>query len=87
MATIRKKQAMVGMLANAMWKKYDHINDKVDPTDDSDSTLEECVKMDIDVYKKIKNLQEVCEVDDTELVSIMKAIIRQYIDRINAEEA
>mgnify|MGYP007032404945 CR=1 FL=1 len=85
MATIRKKQCLVGQLANAMWKKYDHINDKVDPNDDSDETLEECIKLDLDIYKKIENLKEVCEVDDNELIGIMKAIVRQYIDRNNEQ--
>ncbi|MBO7451842.1 MAG: hypothetical protein J6U54_15970 [Clostridiales bacterium] len=73
---------LVGQLANAMWSQFDHANE-VDPNDNSDETLTQYVKERINIANKIAILKEVAEVDDTELVGIMKAICKQWIEKQN----
>lgn len=85
MATLRKKQCMVGQLAHACWEKFDYT-EKIVPGDDSVETLETMIKMELEIAKKVRTLQDICEVDDTEMVSIIKAIIQQWYDRNNVEQ-
>lgn len=86
MATLRKKQVMVGMLADAINKKYDYVAEHGEKAaNESEEVLRRYVECEFDVYKKAKMLQEVCDVSDEELKKLVEVIIGKYIDNMNDE--
>ena len=76
MATIRKKQCLVGMLGNEVKANKDGyvylFNGSKEQTEEAvDKIADSYIK----VAKTIMNLKDICEVDDTELKSLLKLMI------------